>query len=78
MSDRIPLIVIFLVLMAVLLALDSCRPYDSTDDRAEGERSGLSLYTDHLTGCQYLEGGMFGGLTPRRDGQGNHVGCKDD
>lgn len=28
-------------------------------------RSGLGLYTDSGTGCQYLKAGLFGGITPR-------------
>lgn len=49
--------------------------YDSTDNAAAGERSGMVLYTDHLTGCQYVAP-MFGGMTPRLDKDGNQVGCK--
>ena len=32
-------------------------------------RSGLSIYTDHLTGCQYLVS-PSGGITPRLDAKG--------
>jgi hypothetical protein len=39
-------------------------------------RSGLILFTDNLTGCQYLSRPIFGGPTPRLDGAGRHVGCK--
>lgn len=42
------------------------------------ERSGMELFADHLTGCQYLRGGsLFGGsaLTPRLDANGKQV-CK--
>lgn len=44
--------------------------YDSTDDSLAGERSGLRLHTDNLTGCQYLSA-PSAGLTPRlnRDGK---------
>jgi len=51
-------------------------PYDNTDNKAKGIRSGMSLFTDHLTGCQYLRAGLFGGITPRLDYKGNHIGCK--
>ena len=44
---------------------------DSTD--APDQRSGMRLYTDHLTGCQYL--GTKSGLTPRRDAAGKII-CK--
>lgn len=46
--------------------------FDDTDNHTTGERSGVSLYTDHLTGCQYL-GTLFGGITPRLDQHGNHI-----
>lgn len=59
----------------VLIVVDWSRPYDSTDDAENGERSGMVLYTDNMTGCQYLEAGIIGGMTPRLDGTGKHVGC---
>ncbi len=67
-----------LVGLCGLLIFQSCSgPVDSTDP-PDG-RSGLSLFTDHQTGCQYLglrgiNGG--GGIIPRLDGQGRHVGCR--
>lgn len=48
---------------------------DDTDSGEWGERSGVALRTDYKTGCQYLES-INGGLTPRRDGAGRHVGCR--
>lgn len=63
-----------LVLFAALIVgLSSCQPKDDTDPH-DG-RSGMSLHTDHLTGCQYLSK-PFGGITPRVDGEGRHVGCR--
>lgn len=62
---------------AFLLALQHwLTPYDDTDDKAKRERSGMVLYTDHGTGCQYLRGGLLGGMTARLDGEGRHVGCR--
>lgn len=58
------------------ILFDLFNPYDSTDDEKNGERSGLVLYTDNLTGCQYLNAGYFGGMSPRLDKSGNQVGCK--
>lgn len=52
-------------------------PYDDTDNIKDNIRSGLVLYTDHLTGCQYI-GNLFGGLIPRVDGMGWHLGCNFD
>ena len=62
-----------IILLAIGLALDP--GYDDTDDVENGDRSGMALYTDHQTGCQYL-GRFFGALTPRVDGNGNHLGCR--
>lgn len=50
-------------------------PYDETDNVSNGERSGLGFYIDNGTGCQYLSGGLFGGITPRLDSRGKHI-CK--
>ena len=50
--------------------------YDATDqpeaENVVDRRSGMTLYTDYGTGCQYLQAGL-GGLTPRLDKEGNHV-----
>lgn len=47
---------------------------DSTDTKTA--RSGMKLFTDALTGCQYLSVGD-GGLTPRIDSDGEPV-CNED
>ena len=39
------------------------------------KRSGVELVTDELTGCQYLSA-KNGGITPRLDLTGRHIGCK--
>ena len=49
-------------------------PLDNTD-RSKSERSGMTLYTDYGTGCQYLSIGV-GTLTPRINDKGEHV-CYD-
>lgn len=59
------------VLLAVVIVVMLLAPYDSTDP--PGGRSGLSIYVDHATGCEYLS---RHGLTPRLDGQGRHMGCR--
>jgi hypothetical protein len=47
-------------------------PYDTTDDLAAGERSGLRIFIDHGTGVQYVAT-PSGGLTPRLDATGKPV-----
>ena len=53
--------------------LETARPLDSTDNVLTGERSGLGIYVDHMTGCHYLSGGISGGITPRLDSEGDHI-----
>jgi len=74
MNKPILFLLIAVVLIVPLIA-DWLTPYDDTDDIDNGVRSGMILYTDHLTGCQYLKASFFAELTPRTDGSGNHVGC---
>ena len=45
---------------------------DDTDSKIA--RSDLKLHTDHGTGCQYLSA-LRGGVTPRIDEHGKHMGC---
>ena len=50
--------------------------YDDTDDVENRIRSGMVLYIDHGTGCQYLSTrSLFtvGTLIPRVDSRGKHV-----
>jgi hypothetical protein len=70
-----PLLIVGLMFLLVALVSDWLTPYDDTDDVENGVRSGMHLYTDSLTGCQYLKGSFFAELTPRVDGNGRHVGC---
>ena len=51
------------------------QPYDDTDDRQNKERSGMNLYIDNKTGCEYL-GVPIGSITPRLDRNGDQLGCK--
>jgi hypothetical protein len=53
-------------LFGLALYADIARTHDDTD--APGQRSGLSLYTDSLTGCQYV--GTFFSLTQRLNSAG--------
>lgn len=45
--------------------------FDSTDGAS---RSGMKIYTDAMTGCEYLSS-QTGGLTPRLDKNSKHI-CK--
>jgi hypothetical protein len=57
---------------ALLATLAACNVGDDTDDRENNHASGMRLYTDYGTGCQYLRGGG-GGITPRMDANGKQV-----
>lgn len=47
---------------------------DNTDG-AWPDRSGMKPLRDAFSGCQYLKVGG-GGITPRIDAHGRHMGCK--
>ena len=70
---KVPFIMWLLILLSVLTWAN---PYDDTDDEKNGVRSNMSLTTDYKTGCQYLSRGIFGGITPRLNSKGEHVGCR--
>ena len=57
-----------------LINLSSLGRDDSDPDRY-GDRSGLRVRTDSLTGCQYLESSK-GNLIPRLDRTMQHIGCR--
>lgn len=59
------------VLVAIYMAVSFSTPYDDTDP--PGERSGMSVYVDHRTGCQYLRMGLLGGTVPRMDRDGRQI-----
>jgi len=71
------LIFIAAVLIITLAANYFRWGYDDTDDKRPGEmfgkRSGLTLYTDHLTGVQYVKAGLFGVIHPRLDKDGKPI-----
>lgn len=66
----------FIIIVACVLALIGFvtftrPPRDDTD--APGKRSGLNLYTDNKTGCQYLSAPFGRALTPRLDANGQQI-----
>ena len=77
MPKRYALIIFYTTVVAMTLFWDYNRDFDSTDDAENRVRSGMTLYTDHLTGCQYLQAGWFGfdSLVPRYNSSGGQVGC---
>lgn len=50
---------------------------DDTDDTLNGRPSGLTLYTDFGTGCQYLALSKDGALTPRLETDGRPA-CREE
>ena len=76
MSKHITWCRTFAVLMALLwgtILYQALQPYQPRDD-SDGptENSHMEVFTDHLTGCQYL---YRGSLTPRMDQNGHQI-CK--
>lgn len=72
MSDILAIIIII-----ILLSHPGPRlfKYDDSDDKINKKRSGFSVYTDYLTGCQYLSTPL-GFLTPRLDKEGKIICIK--
>lgn len=52
------------------IVVDEATPTDDTDFNA-AHRSGLMLFTDARTGCQYI--GRSGALTPRMGADGKQI-----
>lgn len=64
------------LVVAILVMAPFLMPYDDTDpprDDLWRSRSGLVLYTDSKTGCQYVKAGLFGGITPRLSEEGKPI-----
>lgn len=69
-------IVAFIVVVSVYGYIRDYPGYDDTDDEANRIRSGMMLFTDYGTGCQYLASRAFLGYTTliqRKDRDGFHV-----
>lgn len=65
----------FLSAYVIVSAVNLVAPYDDSDP--PGGRSNLMIYTDHLTGCQYLSAGLHNALFPRLDTNGKQICNKD-
>lgn len=70
MDDLLKWVIVTLVALISIGVFSAIVDHDNTDP-PDG-RSGMQLYTDALTGCQYL-GKPAGGLTPRLDRNGQHI-----
>lgn len=68
----IPVLLLALVIL-FLVAYSHLVPGKDATDPPDG-RSGMSLLTDHETGCQYLY--RSGAITPRMDGNGKQICSK--
>ena len=62
---------IFIVVSTLVVLLPLGR--DNTDPGWPG-RSGMRLHIDAATGCEYLSN-PGGGITPRVNSKGSHMGC---
>lgn len=61
--------------LVIILAVSFFSPTDATD-KSRWNRSGMSMYIDHGTGCHYLAGGGFFGkqvLIARVDKNGKQI-----
>ena len=59
----------------MIIVASIMQPFEPKDDSDFPDHSsGMSVLTDHLTGCQYLGRGS---LTPRMDANGKQI-CKKD
>lgn len=67
--------VLWVCMIAVFALVTKPGPRDDSDSKTE--RSGLTIYTDNKTGCQYVKGGLFGGLSVRVDQSGKPI-CKGE
>lgn len=63
------------VLIVMIIGHMLC--FAGKDDTDRAERSGMILYTDYGTGCQYVST-ILGGITPRLDKDGKPVCVKKD
>lgn len=68
------LLIALLMYIALKIAYSAVTGEFQKDDTDGAKRSGMMLHTDNKTGCQYLSV-LNGGITPRRDNQGNQLGC---
>ena len=63
--------VLLMIMLWGVILYQAMQPYEPRDD-SDGptENSHMDVFTDHLTGCQYL---YRGSLTPRMDRNGKQI-----
>ena len=63
--------VLLMIMLWGMILYQAMQPYEPRDD-SDGptEISHMEVFTDHLTGCQYL---YRGSLTPRMDRNGKQI-----
>ena len=67
---------LLIVVLSGFLGSQLYQRYNSSDDTDNEKRSGMTTFTDHLTGCQYLGFKYFGRaitITPRLNPDGTQV-----
>lgn len=70
------LVAAFAGVIGAQMVMDTFRiGFDDSDNADTGQRSGLRIYRDNLTGCEYVAP-MFGGATPRLGYNGEQI-CRD-
>lgn len=70
MKFGVPQALALIVILASALSYTTSHPRDDTDP-PDG-RSGMRLYVDHGTGCQYLQA-PSSNLIPRLNASGTHL-----
>jgi hypothetical protein len=69
---RVILINLFLGVAFLVYMANVQKPYNSTDNKALGIRSGMMLSVDNGTGCEYLMS-ISGGIIPRMNADGKQI-----
>jgi hypothetical protein len=67
----------FLIGLVLMIAINAALGKFHGDDTDGITRSNMRPHIDSRTGCQYLSV-SGGGITPRKDHNGQHLGCKQN
>lgn len=69
-------LVALLLVVGILVGAGVFARSGHNDSDPPGGHSGLTVYTDNLTGCQYITAAVLSTPNPRMDGTGHQVGCR--